>query len=165
MWPRVNLNSFKSYLGKNVCYNPYLWMHLLSSFFHHFAHVSESSFLNSEFPIHMSLCKIPICPIVPIDSPLKEENIILDAVLIGRPRVCTLPPPWKIWYVNCHGIGLFGRWWSSFFHLSSLVTANVVCRVVVMVMDLGWVDLKLGLHSRAVGYHSNGPPSRGNTHM
>ena len=49
------------------------------------------------------------------------------------------------------------------FQMSSFVIANVVCRVVVMVLDLGWVDFNLGLFSRAVGSHSNGTPST--THM
>ena len=72
MWPQVNINSFKSYLGKNVCCIAYLWMCLPSSVFHHFPHVSESSLFWSEGLLHMSACKMSICPIVPIGSPLKE---------------------------------------------------------------------------------------------
>ena len=114
LWLQINLNSFQSYLGKDSYCIVVFWLFVPHSPFLHSALVFYSSWLKSEFPLHMSLCKMPICPIVPIDSPLKEENIILDAVLIGRPRVCTSPPPWKIWYVNCHGIGLLGRWWGSF---------------------------------------------------
>ena len=40
-------------------------------------------------------------------------------------------------YLNFNGIGLLGRWWGSFFNLSSLVVANVVCRVVVVVNQKG----------------------------
>ena len=98
-----------------MCCIAYFWMCLPSSFFHRFAYVSETSLFWSESLLHKYACKVSICPIAPIDSPLKEENIILDPVLIGRPRVWTSPPPWKIWYVNCHGFGLLGRWWSAFF--------------------------------------------------
>ena len=76
MWSQVNLNSFKSYLGNDVCCIAYFWMRLLGSFFHRFAPDSESSFLKSGYLLRMSECKMSICPIVPIGSPLKEENML-----------------------------------------------------------------------------------------
>ena len=75
--PLVNHQEEKeAYLGgKYVCCSAYLWMFFPSSGCRHYPEIFESSLFWSGYLLHMSGYKMSICPIVPIDSPLKEENM------------------------------------------------------------------------------------------